>query len=383
MKKILIFFTLVALGVAAHAQEHDTLTVRSARETAAEVKKAQKYPLNWFVGVGGGFNTSVDIRQYSTERTGAGTGISLDIYAGKWLTRRFGVRVGYHGYSTSFNDVDLPSRDHGSHPFLYAHADAVFRPATWLVPYVHAGYINVTHRNAPVYDEEGQKTGEHTLHKHALGGGVGLMFPLRAGNFRIVPGLRMTMMNGDVGTYEDVHQKQMRFKFSGTIGLAYTFGKQKPHVIREEVEIPVEVLRIDTVHVHTHTRDTVYVMRELQSVADRINARTQADVLFDLNSAHLRSDAYSILQEVVDFMKQNPDVHATIEGHACILGFDSVNQPLSERRAQAVYDYLHAHGIDYKRLNAVGYGSKRPKVSNETEHGRRQNRRIEFVFKLK
>ena len=370
MKKILIFFfTLAAFAVAARAQEQQ-LTV----STPEEIKHAEKYPINWFVGVGGGLNASIDIKQYSTNKTGSGTGISLDVYAGKWLTRRFGVRAGYHGYSTSFNDVDLPSKDHGSHPFLYAHADALFRPATWLVPYVHAGYINVTHRNTP----DG-----NTIHKHALGGGLGVMLPIRAGNFRIVPGMRVTMMNGDVQTWEDVHQKEMRFKFSATIGLAYTFGKQKPHVIREEVEIPVEVLRIDTVHVHTHTRDTVYVMRELQSVADRINARTQADVLFDLNSAHLRSDAYPILQEVVDFMKENPDVHATIEGHACILGFDSVNQPLSERRAQAVYDYLHAHGIDYRRLNAVGYGSKRPKVSNETEHGRRQNRRIEFFFTLK
>ena len=383
MKKILILFALAALGVAAHAQEHDTLTVRSARETAAELKKAEKYPLNWFVGVGGGFNVSTDLRQYSTQKTGDGTGLSLDLYAGKWLTRRFGARVGYHGYSTSFNDVSLASNDHGSHPFMYLHADALFRPATWLVPYVHAGYIDVTHRNAPAYDEWGDVVGTRTVHKHALGGGLGVMFPLRAGNFRIVPGLRMTMMNGDVGTYEDVHQKQMRFKFSGTIGLAYTFGKEKARVIREVTEVPVEVLRIDTVHVHTHSRDTVYIMRELRDVAASINARTQADVLFDLNSANLRPDAYPILQEVVDFMKQNPDVHATIEGHACILGFDSVNQPLSERRAQAVYDYLHAHGIDYRRLNAVGYGSKRPKVSNETEHGRRQNRRIEFFFALR
>ena len=384
MRKILIFFTLAALGVAAHAQELDTLTVRSARETAAELRKAQKYPLNWFVGVGGGFNISTDLRQYTTQKTGDGTGISLDIYAGKWITRRFGVRVGYHGYSTSFHDISLPSNDHGSHPFIYAHADAIFRAATWLVPYVHAGYVNVTHRNAPVLDGEGQETGEqHTVHKHALGGGVGLMLPLRAGNFRIVPGLRMTMMNGDVGTWKDEHQKEMRFKFSGTIGLAYTFGREKQRVIREVTEVPVEVLRIDTVHVHTHSRDTVYIMRELRDVAASINARTQADVLFDLNSANLRPDAYPILLEVVDFMRQNPDVHATVEGHACILGFDSVNQPLSERRAQAVYDYLHGHGISYDRLEAKGYGSKRPKVSNETEQGRRQNRRIEFVFALR
>ena len=375
MKKILIFFLLAALGVAAQAQEQDTLTVYSPHETARELNKPEKYPLNWFVGVGGGFNMSTDLRKYSTESTGNGTGISVDIYAGKWFTRYFGARLGYHGINTSFNDVALPSRDHGSHPFFYVHADALFRPTTWLVPFVHAGYINVTHTNLDIDVDH--------KHKHALGGGLGVMFPIRAGRFRIVPGVRATMMNGGVGTYDDTPQKETRIKFSATLGLAYTFGKQKPRVIREVTEVPYEVLRIDTVHVHTHTVDTVYIQRELDAMARSINARTQADVLFDLNSANLRPDAYPILQEVVDFLKENPDVHTTIEGHACILGFDSVNQPLSERRAQAVYSYINAHGIARERLSAKGYGSKRPKVSNETEHGRRQNRRIEFVFRLK
>ena len=375
MKKILIFFLSAALGVAAQAQEQDTLTVYSPHETARELNKPEKYPLNWFVGVGGGFNMSTDLRKYSTESTGNGTGISVDIYAGKWFTRYFGARLGYHGINTSFNDVALPSRDHGSHPFFYVHADALFRPTTWLVPFVHAGYINVTHANLDA--------GIAKKHKHALGGGLGVMFPIRAGRFRIVPGVRATMMNGGVGTYDDTPQKETRIKFSATLGLAYTFGKQKPRVIREVTEVPYEVLRIDTVHVHTHTVDTVYIQRELDAMARSINARTQADVLFDLNSANLRPDAYPILQEVVDFLRENPDVHATIEGHACILGFDSVNQPLSERRAQAVYSYINAHGIAHERLSAKGYGSKRPKVSNETEEGRRQNRRIEFVFSLK
>ena len=375
MKKILIFFLSAAFAVAAHAQRNDTLTVYSAHETAAELNKPEKYPLNWFVGVGGGLNMSTDLRHYSTQSTGSGSGISLDIYAGKWFTRYFGARLGYHGINTSFNDVALPSLDHGSHPFFYVHADALFRPTTWLVPYVHAGYLDVTHNNLDA--------GVDRKHKHSLGFGPGVMFPIRVGRFRIIPGVRATMMSGDVGTYEDVPQKQMRIKVSATIGLAYTFGKQKPRVIREVTKVPYEVLRIDTVHVRTHTVDTVYIQRALNDVADRINSRTQADVLFDLNSAHLRPDAYPILKEVVDFLKENPDVHATIEGHACILGFDSVNQPLSERRAHAVYSYLNAHGIAHERLSAKGYGSKRPKVSNETEQGRRQNRRIEFVFSLR
>lgn len=361
MKKILTFIFAAALAWTAWAQE------------PVQKETMDKYPLNWFVGVGGGFNLSTDALRYSTEKVGKGTGVSLDIYGGKWLTSRFGVRLGYHGINTSFDDTKVDN-DHGSHPFLYAHADAVFRPATWLVPYVHAGYINVTHRNAP----------GGSLRKSALGGGVGVMFPIRAKNLRIIPGIRLTMMNGDVTTYQDVNTKSLRYKLSATIGLAYSFGRQKPHVIREvvekevPVEVPVEVIRIDTVHIHSV--DTVYIRQALDQMADSFNRRTQADVLFDLNSAKLRPDAYPILQEVVDFLKENPGVRARIEGHACTVGFDSVNLPLSERRAQAVYDYLQAHGIACGRLSARGYGSTRPKVSNDTEQGRRQNRRIEFVF---
>ena len=114
MKKILTIIFAAALAWTAWAQE-------PVREETTE-----KYPLNWFVGVGGGFNLSTDALRYSTEKVGRGTGVSLDIYGGKWLTSRFGVRLGYHGINTSFDDTKVDN-DHGSHPFLYAHADAVFR----------------------------------------------------------------------------------------------------------------------------------------------------------------------------------------------------------------------------------------------------------------
>ena len=325
----------------------------------------------WFGGIGGGANLAFDGQQYvDRPNSHSGVGTALDVYVGKWFNDFAGFRVGYQGLSTSDQYTD-----YGKYRFDYGHADLMFSVADWFIPYIHAGYINVTHTNLDIDVDH--------KHKHSLGFGPGVMFPIRAGRFRVVPGLRATMMNGGVGTYDDTPQKETRIKFSATLALAYTIGKQKPRVIREVTEVPYEVLRIDTVHVHTHTVDTVYLQRELNDVADRINSRTQADVLFDLNSANLRPDAYPILQEVVDFLRENPDVHATIEGHACILGFDSVNQPLSERRAQAVYSYINAHGIAHERLSAKGYGSKRPKVSNETEQGRRQNRRIEFVFSLK
>ncbi len=57
-----------------------------------------------------------------------------------------------------------------------------------------------------------------------------------------------------------------------------------------------------------------------------------------------------------------------------------MNDRLSQARADAVQAYLLAGGISQGRIQAKGYGSKKPKVSNETEEGRGQNRRVEFAI---
>ena len=68
-----------------------------------------------------------------------------------------------------------------------------------------------------------------------------------------------------------------------------------------------------------------------------------------------------------------------ISGHTSSEGGDELNQILSEERAKSVRNYMISKGIDSKRLVAVGYyGPSRPKASNDTEEGRKQNRRIEL-----
>ncbi len=68
-----------------------------------------------------------------------------------------------------------------------------------------------------------------------------------------------------------------------------------------------------------------------------------------------------------------------IEGHASSEGGDDHNQTLSEKRAEAVLDYLVAHGIAKERLVSKGFSSSVPVATNLTEAGREQNRRVEFV----
>ena len=68
-----------------------------------------------------------------------------------------------------------------------------------------------------------------------------------------------------------------------------------------------------------------------------------------------------------------------VEGHASSEGGDEHNQTLSEQRAEAVLNYLVAHGVNGKRLVSKGFGSSVPLDTNETIAGRENNRRVEFV----
>ena len=67
-----------------------------------------------------------------------------------------------------------------------------------------------------------------------------------------------------------------------------------------------------------------------------------------------------------------------VEGHTDNTGTDAINQPLSERRAQAIVEELVKDGIAASALTARGYGSSRPVADNATPEGRARNRRVEF-----
>ena len=86
-------------------------------------------------------------------------------------------------------------------------------------------------------------------------------------------------------------------------------------------------------------------------------------VNFNFDKATLRPDAVAILNEAVEILKRYPDIRVEVAGHTDLCGNDAYNQALSQRRAQAVYDYLTSNGIDAGRLAGPnGYGESRPLV---------------------
>ena len=107
----------------------------------------------------------------------------------------------------------------------------------------------------------------------------------------------------------------------------------------------------------------------------------QLKVNFDFDKAEIKPDFENELKRVADFMQANPDAHATIEAYADAVGSEEYNLKLTDRRAQAVKDYLvKNYNISADRLNIQGRGKSHPIASNLTEEGRAQNRRAVRVF---
>jgi len=101
-------------------------------------------------------------------------------------------------------------------------------------------------------------------------------------------------------------------------------------------------------------------------------------VNFDTANWNIKSASYRHLNEVAEILMKNPGIKVEIQGHTDNRGAAKYNLMLSDKRANAVMEYLVEHGISPNRLTAVGYGFKRPAVSNATPEGRAQNRRVEL-----
>jgi OOP family OmpA-OmpF porin len=107
----------------------------------------------------------------------------------------------------------------------------------------------------------------------------------------------------------------------------------------------------------------------------------KAKIRFESGRATIDSDSAGLLDHLVDTASRCPTVNIEVAGHTDADGDDAANQSLSERRAQAVVDELVKAGLPAVRFTAVGYGSAEPVGSNDTEDGKAQNRRIEFVVR--
>lgn len=107
----------------------------------------------------------------------------------------------------------------------------------------------------------------------------------------------------------------------------------------------------------------------------------KARIRFEAGRATIDPDSVGLLDRLIETAMRCPSTRIEIVGHTDSDGDDASNQALSESRARAVADYLEKAGLAPERFIATGYGSTRPVAPNDTEDGKAQNRRIEFVVR--
>ena len=107
----------------------------------------------------------------------------------------------------------------------------------------------------------------------------------------------------------------------------------------------------------------------------------KAKVRFESGRASIDPDSTGLLDHLVEIALRCPNSNIEVAGHTDADGEDAANQALSEKRAQAVVDYLVKAGLPASRFTAVGYGSTQPVAGNDTDDGKAQHRRIEFLVR--
>jgi outer membrane protein OmpA-like peptidoglycan-associated protein len=136
-------------------------------------------------------------------------------------------------------------------------------------------------------------------------------------------------------------------------------------------------------------RDTDARRKEMEAeLAKLAKTRTETNrfivtlpgIFFDTGKTQLKPGAKSTLAKIATQLKSDPTIKISVEGHTDSMGKSEKNQELSQKRAEAVRDFLVSQGVAADRITAAGKGQSEPVATNKTVAGRQQNRRVELVL---
>jgi len=133
-------------------------------------------------------------------------------------------------------------------------------------------------------------------------------------------------------------------------------------------------------HFDLRERTQAYELRVPLEKPRKGSAIRLRNVFFEFDRADLKPESELELMEVVRLLQAHPRWKVEVQGHTDSIGKAEYNQQLSQRRAEAVRQFLVQRGVRAERIFARGYGGSRPIASNATEEGRALNRRTEIVF---
>ncbi|OGB60049.1 MAG: hypothetical protein A2Y94_14230 [Caldithrix sp. RBG_13_44_9] len=119
---------------------------------------------------------------------------------------------------------------------------------------------------------------------------------------------------------------------------------------------------------------------KIERVGEGIKITFDSGLLFDVDKSDLRPQAKTNIESLAKTLNKYDDTNILVEGDTDNTGSDDYNQKLSERRAQAVTDYLMGLGVTGSRIMHIGLGESNPIATNDTDDGRQQNRRVEVAI---
>jgi outer membrane protein OmpA-like peptidoglycan-associated protein len=168
----------------------------------------------------------------------------------------------------------------------------------------------------------------------------------------------------------------------------YTYSVGEAKNVEELYEVFKKVKELQFLDAEVHMLQIEKLMDlstlDFASVQELNHAKLRTNAIhFAFKSADLGDGSEPVLEQVLDLLRQHPELQLVIEAHTDDVGSRAYNVDLSQKRAQTVESYLLANGISTDRLIPIGHGKNQPIASNKTEEGRSQNRRVEFRMTVK
>lgn len=119
---------------------------------------------------------------------------------------------------------------------------------------------------------------------------------------------------------------------------------------------------------------------KVERIGEGIVVEFESKVLFGIDQSTLTTSARNNLDDLTTILNKYPDTNIEVQGHTDNTGTDSHNQQLSEERASSVAQYLKNRGVSSGRISTKGFGEGAPGYTNDSEEGRSQNRRVDFLI---
>lgn len=168
----------------------------------------------------------------------------------------------------------------------------------------------------------------------------------------------------------------------------YTYSVGEAKNVEELYEVFKKVKELQFLDAEVHMLQIEKLMDlsklDFASVQELNHAKLRTNAIhFAYKSSDLGEGSEPVLEQVLELLKQHPELQLVIEAHTDDVGSRAYNIDLSQKRAQSVEAFLLANGVSTDRLIPIGHGKNQPIASNKTEEGRSLNRRVEFRVTVK